>query len=408
MNPDYDIIVIGGGLVGASLACALGGSGLRVAVVEAVPLGALDQPSYDDRTIALAWGSRRIFEGLGVWRAMGEGVCPIRHIHISDRGHFGMTHLDADEAGLEALGYVVENRVIGEALYAALQTYEKVELISPASVTGLEQTAESVSCRVEQEGGARTLTARLAVVADGGRSGIAESLGLRVRRTDYGQTAIVTNVTPGRDHAHTAYERFTDTGPLALLPMTGSRCAVVWSARHQEVDTILGWDEAEFLARLQQRFGHRLGEFRRAGKRAAYPLALTRLREHVRGRTVLVGNAAHTVHPVAGQGFNLGLRDVATLAEVLVQAQHSGEDIGEAAVLHRYTRWRRRDTLLTSAFTDALIRIFSNNFPPLVLARDLGLLGVELLPGVKRAFTRRTSGLHGKLPRLARGVSLIE
>ena len=219
-------------------------------------------------------------------------------------------------------------------------------------------------------------------------------------------TAIVTNVTPGKAHGGTAFERFTDTGPLALLPMTDDRCAVVWSARRAEVETILGWTDTEFLARLQDRFGERLGVFQRIGKRRAYPLSLTRVHEHVRPRLVLIGNAAHSVHPVAGQGFNLGLRDVAALAEVLMDATRRGDDIGDLDVLRPYAAWRRRDNQVVAALTDGLTRIFSTSFPPLALARNLGLTAVDLLPPLKRRFMRITSGLAGRLPRLARGLPL--
>jgi 2-octaprenyl-6-methoxyphenol hydroxylase len=207
-------------------------------------------------------------------------------------------------------------------------------------------------------------------------------------------------------HNHVAYERFTDSGPLALLPMRENRCAVVWSAQRSQVDTILGWDDQQFLQHLQERFGDRLGRFIKVGRRQGYPLSLTQVEQHVRARMVLIGNAAHTVHPVAGQGFNLGLRDVAVLSQILVDATRAGEDIGDIQLLARYMRQRRRDTQAVTAFTDGLIRIFSNAFAPLALARNLGLVVVDLLPPVKRALIRRTSGMSRRLPRLARGLPL--
>jgi 2-octaprenyl-6-methoxyphenol hydroxylase len=250
------------------------------------------------------------------------------------------------------------------------------------------------------------LRARLVVGADGADSVVRAVAGIEAARTEYGQTAVVTNVTPGKPHHNTAYERFTETGPLALLPMTQGRCAVVWSASAREVDTILGWSDDEYLARLQARFGDRLGRFSRPGKRASYPLKLTRVPELAKPRLALIGNAAHTVHPVAGQGFNLGLRDVAVLAETLMDAIRTGGDIGNLTVLNRYAARRGRDNRVTQAFTHSLIRVFANDFPPLVLARNLGLVAVDLMPPVKRALVRITSGLAGKLPRLARGLPL--
>jgi len=251
------------------------------------------------------------------------------------------------------------------------------------------------------------VTASLVVIADGGRSGLREAMGISAHRKDYQQTAIISNVTPSKPHNHVAYERFTETGPLAILPLDNQRCGVVWSTRPENVDEMMDWNDERFLSELQRRFGNRLGEFERVGKRRAYPLAQTKVDEHIRSRLVLVGNAAHSVHPVAGQGFNLGLRDVATLAQVIVEAKYKNEDIGSLPVLRRYEKWRHRDNRVVSRFTDSLIRIFSNRLLPLVVARNVGLIAVDLLPGMKKELTRRTSGLNGRLPRLARGLPLV-
>lgn len=449
MDSEFDIVIVGGGLVGVSLACALAPQGLRVAVVEAVPLAAGRQPSHDrqgsandvpyrdivmpreagsrerpggrapgaadDRTLALAYGSRRIFEGLGVWSEIERlGAVPIRRIHISDRGHFGFARLSAADLGREALGYVVEIRVLGAALLAMLQRVPNITQFCPARMTSLETGADAAAVTIEHEGRSQTLRARLVIGADGADSAVRAAAGIGAERIDYGQSAIVTTVSAARGHDNVAYERFTDTGPLALLPMSeeraspggAARCAVVWSARHDEVEGILGWSDEEFLARLQDRFGERLGRLTRIGRRTAYPLRLTRVAEHVRPRLALIGNAAHTVHPVAGQGFNLGLRDVALLAEVLVDAVRAGEDIGALPVLQRYARERVRDNRVTQGFTHSLIRVFANDAPPFVIARNLGLVAVDLLPPFKRALARVTSGLAGRAPRLARGLPL--
>ena len=406
MKSDFDILIIGGGLVGASLACALRASDLRIGVIEAVPLAVSSQPSYDDRTLALAYGSKRIFESLGVWPDIAPDATPIERIHISDRGHFGVTRLAATEAGMPALGYVVANRVLGVVLLKALQASKNIEWLCPAEMQSIKLNPEAASITVRHNDANQTLVARHVIAADGAHSEVRAAMGIEAERTEYCQSAIVTTVTAGEPHGNTAYERFTDTGPLALLPLRQNACAVVWSAKAAEAQTILGWSDAEFLNRLQDRFGDRLGTFTRPGKRAAYPLALTRVPEPVRARLALIGNAAHTVHPVAGQGFNLGLRDVAAIAEILTDAVRAGEDIGDLAVLRRYADWRRRDNQVTAGFTNGLIRIFSNNAFPLTLARNVGLLAVDLLPGVKRRFIRVTSGLAGRLPRLARGLPL--
>ncbi|MHB8346255.1 MAG: 2-octaprenyl-6-methoxyphenyl hydroxylase [Acidiferrobacterales bacterium] len=409
MQPDYDILIIGGGMVGASLGIALGGSGLRIGVVESLPYGDARQPSYDDRTVALAYGSKRIFSALGVWESLvaTAGVTAIKRIHVSDRGHFGFTHIDARVAGVEALGYVVENRVLGAVLNARLRTTSEVELLQPATLRSADFSGDRASVDVDHAGSERKLTAHLVVAADGGGSAVRAASGIAVRRVSYGQTAVVTNVTATHSHQGTAFERFTSNGPLALLPMPENRCSVVWSLPPGEAEATLALPDRVFLDRLHHGFGDRLGRFTRVGVRRSYPLALTRVSEHVRPRLVLIGNAAHTLHPVAGQGFNLGLRDVAALAQVLADARMRGDDPGEIGVLRNYADWRRRDNFAVSSFTDGLVRLFSNSFAPLVIARNLGLLAVDLIPGIKHGLAYRTMGLAGRLPRLSRGLPLF-
>lgn len=407
MQPDFDVLIIGGGMVGASLALALQHSGLRLGVIEAVAYGSAQQPSYDDRTVALAYGSRRIFAAMEVWQRLEtRGVTPIKRIHISDRGHFGVARLDARKAGVEALGYVIENRVLGAVLTEMMTAAKNMTLVCPAEMQGVEFTAEAARVTVVQAGEHRTLSTRLLVAADGGRSAVRAMLGIATRRVEYDQCAVVTNITTARAHDGTAYERFTASGPLALLPMSDNRCSVVWSLPPAEAERMLALGDNEFLQRLRACFGDRLGAFVKTGTRQSYPLALTRVAEHVRPRLALIGNAAHTLHPVAGQGFNLGLRDVAVLAQVLTEAQATGGDIGDLSILQHYADWRRRDNLAVSTFTDGLVRVFSNAFPPLVVARNLGLLALDLVPPIKRSLLRRTMGLAGRLPRLARGLPL--
>lgn len=407
MSTDFDILIVGGGMVGASLGVALGALPLRVGLIEAVEFDSGAQPSFNDRTVALSYGSKKIFESLHVWqRIEAQGATPIEKIHISDRGRFGFTRLAASDAGIEALGFVVENRALGQALKSALTQTSNLSFLCPARMQEITFTSEAARVTVMHGDRIETLTARLVVAADGGNSAVRGQAGIEAQRTEYKQTALVTNVSVEFAHQNIAYERFTGSGPLALLPMRDRRCAVVWSLPPERVDTFLALSDAQFLESLQECFGTRLGRFQKVGKRIAYPLALTKVGEHIRPRLVLIGNAAHTVHPVAGQGFNLGLRDVAALAQVLAEALQGGEDLGDLKVLQRYLDWRRRDNFAVSAFTDGLVRLFSNDFLPLSLARNVGLVAVDLLPPLKRRLLRLSMGLAGRLPRLARGLPL--
>ena len=407
---DYDLVIVGGGLVGGSLACALGGSGLRVAVVETTTpthtsTGTAPPPAqYDERVIALSLGSQRIFDGIGVWQDMAAASEPIREVHVSDRGHLGFAHLTAADEGVEALGYVTPARAIGRAIEGCLHRAGGVELLRPARLGGLRIESDHADLEVAVAGVSRLLRTPLVVAADGGDSGVRKRLKLGVHDRPYGYSAIISTVTPAAPRQGIAFERFTDSGPLAMLPMTGGRWSVVWTAHERDVPAILGLTDIAFLAELQRRFGARLGRLQRPGRRIAYPLRLTLAKQITRPRVALVGNAAHTLHPVAGQGFNLGLRDVAELAELLVEAHATGRDPGGPAVLNGYRERRSGDQRAVAWATDALARLFVNPFPPVRAARDLGMLALDLCPTARHALARRFMGLHGRLPRLARGL----
>ena len=430
---DYDVIIAGGGMVGASLAHALAGGGLRVAVVEPVPLAADSQPSYDDRAIALAYGTRRILEGLGVWPALVPHAEPIRRVHVSDRGGLGFTHLDARDECAEALGYVVTARDLGNALLAPLtrttgggsgfspterragdagltpaaSRMERADLHCPARVADFVVETDRVRVMVESgeaPSTARSIAARLLVAADGGRSAIRERLGVTQRHHAYGHHAVIANLTPSLPHEGVAYERFMETGPLALLPMTGNRCGLVWTARDADLADVLALDDRAFLAALQERFGFRLGRFVAVGRRSHYPLELRLAETQVLDRVAIIGNAAHTVHPIAGQGFNLGIRDVAMLADVLIEAHRSGRDLGSLTVLRDYETARRRDQRTVALATDALARLFVNPLGPLRLARNVGMTLLDVLPPARHLLARVGMGLAGVQPRLGRGL----
>ena len=402
----YDVVIVGGGMVGASLVCALAGRNLRIAMVEAVQPAVRAGAGYDDRAIALAYGTRRIFTGLQLWEQLESAATPIHRIHVSDRGHFGMARMDRNEEGLPAIGYVVPARDIGRVLSEAIAAIDGVDSWCPATVTAVHRTDEGVQLQLDCDGVVETLDTRLVVAADGADSLLREQFGIGHVQRDYGQTAIVTNISPQLPHKNIAYERFTASGPMALLPMSGQRCAVVWTVATQQADAVMALDDADFLAQLQERFGYRLGRLEKTGRRQAWPLRLVQAKESVRERLALVGNAVHTLHPVAGQGFNLGARDVAVLAEVLVDALRAGEDPGSLAVLNRYGDWRHRDHRNVMLFTDGLASLFSLPIPALGVVRSAGMLAFDLLPPAKRWLTRMTMGRAGRTPKLARGLPL--
>ena len=409
MSFTHDVLIVGGGMVGGSLALALRRSGLRVGLIEARPFPTGNAPAFDDRVIALALGSRRILQGLGLWDELAAEATAIRRIHVSDRGHFGATRIDCADEGVEALGYVAELRAMGAVLTRHFEDSPELDLVMPAALVDLVQDATGVTVTVERGSGAsETLRGRLLVAADGTASPVRERLGIGVRRQDYGQVAVIANVATERPHRGVAYERFTEHGPLAMLPMGDGRCSLVWTHRAAEAEARMAQDDDGFREGLQQAYGWRLGRIGRVGRRASYPLALWRSEADYLGRCVLIGNAAHTLHPVAGQGLNLGLRDVAVLAELLWQAAHDGHDPGSPALLERFAAWRRDDLRFTAGYTDFLVRLFSNPWPPLGHARACGLIAVDRLAPLRHALARRNMGLAGRQPLLGRGLSPLD
>ena len=385
-----ELAIVGGGLVGASLALALQAEakrrGWRISLIEPFTPGAGYQPSYDARSTALSYGTRQIYQQLGLWARIGQRAEPILQIHVSDRGRFAAARLSAEEEGVPALGYVVENAWLGECLWQALDP-EVVSWHSPAEVTRMQATDGGYRLTLNDQS---SLDCQLAILADGGRSGLREQLGIGVSHRPYGQSALIANVSPEHGHNGQAFERFTEQGPMALLPLADQRCALVWTRASNDAERLLALGDEQFLDELQQAFGYRLGALRQVGKRHLYPLALIEAQEQVRPHLVVLGNAAHSLHPIAGQGYNLSLRDTLALAQTLVS---SAAPLGDFATLQRYVHNQQGDQQLTLGFSDQVTRLFGSDEPLLAAGRNLGLLGLDLLPPAKRWFARQAMGL---------------
>lgn len=422
MSRLYDIVIAGGGMVGVSLALSLhhhSRGQLRVAMVESFPLppvgsGPQYRPSFDARSTALSYGSADIYRRFGVWPALAEYACDIRRIQVSDRGHFGSAEMAASQQGWQALGYVVENAWLGSVLLDRVRRDTNVEVLAPAAVSAVELRDRSAVVTIEDraaedraatdDASLSVLHTQLLVVADGAQSGLRQQLGIHGLEDDYHQSAVIANIATERPHQGCAFERFTADGPLAMLPLLPdqqrrSRSALVWTFPSEAAAELEQWSDERFLRELQSRFGYRLGRLLAVGQRASYPLRLVRAEEQVRRRIAVMGNAAHSLHPVAGQGFNLALRDADCLAEELAGARHRDQDVGELAVLQRYLQRQGRDQWLTTAFSDRVTRLFSNRQPLLSVARNLGLVSLDSAPPLKSRFVAQAAGMAVSGPR---------
>lgn len=398
-----DVLIIGGGLVGGPLACALAQSGVSVAVVDHEDPATAVAPAFDGRASAVALGAQRVLAGVGLWEDITPYAAPIKQIRVSD-GHSPLfLHYDHQVLGEEPFGWIVENRAIRQAVLKRLPQLEQATLLAPLSVQSLDRTVDGVTATLSD---GRTLQAQLVVAADGRPSPTRKGAGIGLTRWDYHQTAIVCTVAHAKPHNDIAQEHFLPAGPFAILPLPGNRSSVVWTEKGHLVKSIMAQPDEDFLRELKSRFGEFLGEIAVEGPRFAYPLSLQFADAYTARRLALVGDAAHGMHPVAGQGMNMGLRDVAALAEVLVEAHRLGLDLGNATVLERYARWRRFDNLLMLGLTDVIVRLFSNGIKPLALARDIGLAAVNRMPRLKKFFMRHAMGLVGELPRLMKGQAL--
>jgi 2-octaprenyl-6-methoxyphenol hydroxylase len=401
---DADVAVAGGGMVGLCLALALAKGGLNTVLIEPSPEAAMTDPKFDGRVSALAFAAVRMLGVLGVWDGLGPKAQPIHDILVSDAGlgkkpsPFSL-HFDHRDIG-SPLGAIVENRDIRAALFEAVKAEPRIRLVMGARVTSI--AVSKADARLTLSGG-EALSVTLAVAADGRDSPLRDAMHIPTVGWEYPQTGIVTTVAHERPHNGVAYEHFLPSGPFAILPMTGNRSSLVWTERHEDAQRIVRLGDHDFAAELRLRFGDHLGAVRAEGPRWAYPLSLRLTRAYVVPRFALVGDAAHTIHPIAGQGFNLGLKDVAALAETVLDAARLGLDFGEENTLKRYERWRRFDSFVLAAATDSVNRLFSNDVAPLRLARDVGLGIVDQIAPLRRFFMRHAGGDVGELPRLLKG-----
>ncbi len=398
-----EVLVVGGGLVGGTLACLLSGSGIHTTIVDrAAPSEHLD-PDYDGRASAVALGTQRVLAGAGLWHDLAPASSPIRDIRVSDSDSLMFLHFGHDDLDIGPFGYMVENRYLRAALSGLFRATDCLDVFAPDSLIALERTSCGVTARLES---GPHIQANLVIASDGKMSQTRTEAGIGVTQWSYPQSAIVCTIAHEKSHEHIAHERFLPAGPFAVLPLRDNRSNIVWTAKRALAPAIMALSASDFHFELSERVGGFLGAIELAGPKWCYPLSLQFAARTTEKRLALAGDAAHAMHPIAGQGLNMGLRDAAALAEVLFDAHRLGLDMGSAMVLDRYARWRRFDNTLMLAATDALNRLFSNDVPPLRLARDIGLATINRVPPVKRFFMRNAMGLVGDLPRLMRGEAL--
>ena len=402
MSEHYDVVIAGGGMVGAALACALGGSVLRVAVLEGAQ-PSLPGPEPDLRVSAISRASQRIFQAVGAWQSIvGQRVAPYREMRVWDAAGPGHIHFDSAAIGEPLLGWIIENRIIQTVLLERAGEFDNITLYCPAVLELIGDEREQHIHLQLADG--RSCYTRLLVGADGANSKVRHLAGIATSGWSYQQQGLVATVATEQPHRETAWQRFLPTGPLAFLPLYDGRCSIVWSTHTEQADRLLALDEEAFALELAEDFQWRLGAINKVGPRAAFPLRLQHAQRYVKPRIALVGDAAHVIHPLAGQGVNLGLLDAATLAQVLQEAEAQDRDPGSLQVLRRYERWRKGENLLMMGAMDAFKRVFGSSLAPLRLLRNAGLNLTDSLTPVKNLIVRRAMGLEGDLPRLARGL----
>ncbi|MEM8798560.1 MAG: UbiH/UbiF/VisC/COQ6 family ubiquinone biosynthesis hydroxylase [Pseudomonadota bacterium] len=399
----HDVVIIGGGMIGLTLAHGLAKHGVHTAVVDLAPTPEQVAPNFDGRASAVAYASSQMLKSLGLWDALEEDAQPILEIRVSDGPSLLHLHFDHQTLGDGPLGYLIENRHLRQALHASTgkKDEHKFDLFAPAKAEVVDRGDYRVDVHLES---GEALSAPLLIAADGKASKQRQDAGISVTKWMYPQHAIVTTVAHEFSHEGIAHERFMPAGPFAILPLTRNRSNIVWTAKAKETPAIMALDDDAFLAALAMRSGDFLGKIELAAPRWSYPLGFQHAERYVDRRMALVGDAGHVIHPIAGQGLNLGMRDIAALIEVLVDAQRLGQDLGDPEVLARYERWRRADNVMLGVVTDGLNRLFSNDLAPVRLARDVGLAAVDRMPGLGKFFMRHARGTVGELPKLLTGA----
>ncbi|GER01575.1 2-octaprenyl-3-methyl-6-methoxy-1,4-benzoquinol hydroxylase [Iodidimonas gelatinilytica] len=398
-----DVAIVGGGMAGLTAACGLAQYGLEIAVIDTEAPQDLTAQTFDGRCSAIAYASVQMLKSLKIWPPLEDTAQPIKEIRVSDGESRHFLHFDFAQIGNQPLGEMVENRHLRQALFFRASQLGNLHLLAPARVEAV--TRDQARAHLVLKDG-RTVSAALAIGADGRNSRMRQQAAIQTPRWRYNQVGIVATVAHELPHCAIAHERFLPDGPFAILPLTGNRSSLVWTARASSEKAIMGLSPRAFEAEVQRRMGDFLGKATVCGPRWSYPLGLHMAERYIDTRLALIGDAAHGIHPIAGQGLNMGLRDIAALIEVLVEAARRGEDIGSPFVLERYQRWRRTDNVVLALVTDTLNRLFSNDIAPIRHARDLGLSVVNRLPVLKRFFMSHARGTVGKLPRLLEGHPL--
>lgn len=398
-----ELAVVGGGLAGATLAVAAAAAGIEVALIDRLPAKTILKAQFDGRTTALSHGSKQVMDAIGIWNIIGPTAQPILEIRVADGTAPLFLHYDHRDIGADPLGFIVENATLRRALHERAGAFKNLRRIAPAEVARVADAG--ALARVELADG-HVVTAQLVAACDGRNSALRRAAGIECLSWSYRQTALVAIVAHEKPHRGIAVEHFRPAGPFAILPMTGNRSSIVWTERSSRAPGLLALDKKRFRAELQRRFGDFLGSVSLAGPVWSYPLSFNHAKRYTAPRLALVGDAAHAIHPIAGQGLNLGIRDVASLAEIAVDARRLGLDIGTADHLARYERWRRFDAVTMAAVTDGLNRLFSNELRSVAAMRDLGLAAVNRMPGLKKMLMRQAMGASRNLPKLVRGEPL--